>query len=42
MISIVCTLCTAAHAVSNDRAAKMQRTALVMSSLMFCLCSLMS
>jgi hypothetical protein len=29
MISTVCILCIAAHAISDDRAAKMQRTALL-------------
>jgi hypothetical protein len=35
MISIVCTLCTAAHAISEDRAAKMQRTALMIIDLCY-------
>jgi hypothetical protein len=35
MISTVCTLCTAAHAISDDRAAKMQRTALTIIDLRY-------
>jgi hypothetical protein len=32
MISTVCTLCTAAHAISDDRATKMRRTACLRTS----------